>query len=112
DAAYMYKITNQNQYCTLAVNHAEEQVVAAENAMNAGNAAPIAFDSYLYSGEHIADIAYAYDWCRTFMTSQQRTRWENYANQTIFNIWNHQQASWGGRPFPWTGWSTNNPGNN
>ncbi len=35
-----------------------------------------------------------------------------YAGQTVWNIWNYQNATWGGRPYPWTGWSTDNPGDN
>jgi hypothetical protein len=60
----------------------------------------------------IRDLALAYDWCAAATTPQQRTRWEAYAEQTVWNIWNYQQATWGGRPYPWSGWSVDDPGNN
>ena len=35
-----------------------------------------------------------------------------YANQAVWNVWNPSAAQWGGQPYPWTGWSINNPANN
>jgi len=46
------------------------------------------------------------------MTDAQRTRWRNYANQAVWNVWNHTQARWGTTVYPWTGWSVDNPVNN
>lgn len=112
DAAYRFRIAGGAAYCQLAVSIVEEQVVAAEAAIAGGGRPEVAGDSYLYSGEMIRDLALAYDWCAAFTSPQQRTRWEAYAEQTVWNIWNPQQATWGGRPFPWSGWSINDPGNN
>ena len=112
DAAYRFRIAGGAAYCQLAVSIVEEQVVAAEAAIAGGGRPEVAGDSYLYSGEMIRDLALAYDWCAVFTSPQQRTRWEAYAEQTVWNIWNPQQATWGGRPFPWSGWSINDPGNN
>lgn len=112
DAAYRYRIAGGAQYCQLAVTIAEEQVLAAEAAIAGGGRPDVAGDSYLESGPMIRDVALAYDWCAAFTTAQQRTRWESYAEQTVWNIWNPQQATWGGRPYPWSGWSINDPGNN
>ncbi|UUZ50820.1 hypothetical protein LP420_14890 [Massilia sp. B-10] len=42
----------------------------------------------------------------------QRTEWETYANQTLFNVWNPDSARWGSVSRPWSGWSINDPGNN
>ena len=53
-----------------------------------------------------------YDWCRGQMTADQRTRWMNYGNQAVWNVWNYNSAKWGGKSFPWTGWSVDNPSNN
>lgn len=112
DAAYMYRITGQSQYCTLAITIAEEQVTAAEAAINGGGRPAVSGDSYLEVGPMIQDVALAYDWCANQMNSVQRTRWANYANQAIHNVWNYNTATWGGRSYPWSGWSVNNPGNN
>lgn len=90
-----------------------ETVVQAEEALIAsGKAAGVSFDSYLYIGERIGSLALVYDWCRAEMTEGQRTRWRAYADQAVWNVWNHTQATWGGKPFAWTGWSVNNPRNN
>ncbi|MET0224921.1 MAG: heparinase II/III family protein [Dokdonella sp.] len=112
DAAYMFKLTNQAQYCSLAVQLVDAQVTTAEQAISGGGAPPVAGDSYLQSGPMISDLAITYDWCAAQTTSSQRTRWSAYAQQTVWNIWNYQSATWGGRPYPWTGWSTDNPGDN
>ncbi len=112
DAAYRFRIAGGAVYCQLAVTLAEQQVQAAEAAIAGGARPPVAGDSYLYSGEMIRDLALAYDWCAPWTTPQQRARWEAYGEQTAWNIWNPQQATWGGQPFPWSGWSINDPGNN
>lgn len=112
DAAYMYQITKLQMYCPLVVQIAEEQVAAAEAAIAAGGRPAVSGDSYLEVGEMISDVAVAYGWCNSHLTAAQRTRFSNYANQAIYNVWNHQSATWGGRSYPWSGWSVNNPGNN
>ncbi len=112
DAAYMYRITGQAQYATLAVQMVEDQVAAAETAIANGDAPDVAGDSYLYVGDMIGDLAMTYDWCSAFVTADQRTRWSAYAEQAVTNVWNPDQAAWGGHPFPWSGWSTSDPANN
>ncbi|MEO7432877.1 MAG: hypothetical protein ABIR62_12825 [Dokdonella sp.] len=112
DAAWMFRITGQTQYCDLAVSLVDAQVAAAEQAISAAGVPAVAGDSYLQSGPMITDVALAYDWCAARTTSLQRTRWSAYAEQAIYNIWNFNSASWGGHPRPWSGWSTDNPGDN
>lgn len=112
DAAYMYGITGQAAYCHLAVDLAEAQVQAAEQAIQAGNRPAISRDSYLYVGRELPDVAVAMDWCAEYTTASQRLRWKAYGDQAIWNVWNHENAQWGGRAEPWSGWSVNNPGNN
>jgi hypothetical protein len=112
DAAYMYRITGEAQYATLAVETVEEQVAAAEDAIANGDAPEVAGDSYLYVGDMIGDLAMTYDWCAPFVTGNQRARWAAYAEQAVFNVWNPDDASWGGHPFPWSGWSIDDPANN
>src|SRR3954468_10924888 len=79
DAAYMYRITGESQYATLAVLMVEQQVSDAEAAIADGNAPDVADDSYLYVGDMIGDLAMTYDWCATFVTPSQRMRWAAYA---------------------------------
>jgi len=45
DAAYMYRLTGQPQYATLAVQMVDEQVTAAEQAIANGDAPEVAGDS-------------------------------------------------------------------
>lgn len=112
DAAWMYKLSGQVQYCTLAVSLVDAQVTTAEQAITSGGVPVVAGDSYLNSGSMISDLSLTYDWCAAQTTSLQRTRWSAYAEQTVHNIWNFNTATWGGTAHPWTGWSTDNPGDN
>jgi len=112
DAVYMYRLTGQAQYATLAIAWVEDQVTAAEAEIALGNRPAIAGDSYLDVGPMLRDVALVYDWCYPLLTVAQRGRWEAYADQAVWNVWNYNNASWGGNPFPWSGWSVDNPGNN
>jgi len=115
DAAYMYKLTGQTQYATLAVNTVDAQVTAAEAAIAANdpNIRPdIAGDSYLDVGPMIEDLALTYDWCADHLSGAQKTRWANYAEQAVWNVWNPDNASWGGHSYQWSGWGVNDPANN
>jgi hypothetical protein len=112
DAAYMYRLTGQAPYATLAVQTVEAQVTAAEAAIALGNAPDIAGDQYLDVGPMIEDLALTYDWCAGQTTPTQRTRWSNYAEQAVWNVWNHDNAQWGGHPHAWAGWGVDDPANN
>jgi hypothetical protein len=112
DAVVMYRLTGQAQYCNLARDMVEDQVSDAEAAIAANQNPEVAHDSYLYAGALIGDLALTRDWCADFVNTSQRTRWANYAERTISNIWSPSTASWGGRSAPWTGWGTNDPANN
>lgn len=112
DAAYAWRLVGNPAYCQLAVALAEEQVAAAEREIAAGQRAPVASDSYLEVGDFIRDLSITYDWCASFTTASQRTRWAAYAEQAVWNVWNPAQARWGTGSFPWSGWSINDPGNN
>lgn len=111
DAAMMFRITGGAQYQSLAIFLADKQVTTAEAAIAAAGRPAIAGDSYLEVGPYLAEIATVYAWCPA-VTSAMKTRWVAYANQAVFNVWNPDSATWGGRPFPWSGWSINNPINN
>ncbi|MEO7433122.1 MAG: hypothetical protein ABIR62_14070 [Dokdonella sp.] len=112
DAAYMARLDGVATYCGLAVDLVQTQVDAATSAIAAGKAPEVASDSYLNIGSMIGDLAITYDTCASAMTPQQRTTWSAYAERAVSNVWNHYGATWGGHLFPWTGWSTTDPGNN
>ena len=112
DSALMYRITRDGKYCTHAVGMVEQQVSKAETAIAAGQNPEVAYDSYLDVGPMIGDLAITYDTCSAFLTASQRTRWSAYAEQAVWNVWNYQNAKWGSRAAPWSGWSVDNPGNN
>lgn len=112
DAVYVYRVTGNPVYAALAIDTVEAQVVAAEAAIALGQAPPVAGDQYLESGPMIHDVALVRDWCDALLTASQRQRWAAYAEQTVWNIWHHDEATWGGIPHPWPGWGTDDPGNN
>ncbi len=116
--ALMYVLTGDVSYANFAISRVETFVSSEESRIlaygnNTSQTRPaIAGDSYLESGPLLLNVGLVYDWCYSLLTEEQRTRWTAYANQTVFNIWNPEQASWGGRLATWTGWSINNPFNN
>ena len=112
DAAWMFRLSGKADYCTLAVALSEKQVSDAEQQIQAGQRPEVAGDSYLYAGPMISSVAYTWDWCRAQITPAQRQRWADYSERTLHNIWNHRQARWGDNAAEWTGWATDNPGNN
>ncbi|WP_163132991.1 hypothetical protein [Agarivorans sp. Alg241-V36] len=112
DAVYMYYLTQDKKYIELAIEDVEKQVAEAE-ALIAANQKPITSkDSYLHVGDFISELAYVYDYGYDLLSDSQKLRWKNYAEQAIWNVWNHADAQWGGNSFPWSGWATTNPGNN
>lgn len=85
---------------------------AEEARIAAGQRAEVAGDSYLYVGDTVGGLALVYDWCFDRLTDAQRTRWIAYANQAVWNVWNHEEARWGDTVYGWSGWSVDNPSNN
>ncbi len=120
EAALMYRIAKDypkldidaEPYAKLAISMVDSYVKAAETAVAQGNRPEISGDSYLHIGPQIRSLAATYDWLYDQLTPEQRTHWEIFAEQAIWNVWNHQNAKWGNNPFPWSGWSRDNPGNN
>ena len=112
NGALLSQLTGNTKYCTKAVSVIEAQVKAAESKIASGTVPEVALDSYLQIGELVGDLAIVYDWCFAQTTSSQRARWIKYANQAVWNVWNHTQAKWGTKTIPWSGWSVNNPSNN
>lgn len=122
NAALMARIVTDaaasNRYCDYAVDQTEAFVQSEVQSLRnygAGTSADrpeVASDSYLYVSEHVGGLAMVYDWCRSRMSNAQRQRWRDYANQAVWNVWNHNNANWGGRAATWSGWSVDNPINN
>jgi len=112
DAAWLYRIEGDEGACRLAVEQAGPQVEEAERAIAAGEPPPIAGDSYLYAGPMIEDLALALASCPGQVDPARRARWSAYARQVLHNLWNHEDAQWGGRTHPWSGWANDNPANN
>ncbi|HEY4055532.1 MAG TPA: hypothetical protein VGM39_02950 [Kofleriaceae bacterium] len=112
NAALMGQLTGQPQYCAKAVATVEAQVVAAEAKIALNQAPEVAGDSYLEVGPDIGNLALVFDWCYGNLSSSQRTRWINYGNQTINNVWNHTTAKWGNATIPWSGWAVDDPSDN
>lgn len=111
-AALMYQVTGQAKYATFAVTKIDAFVAAEEALIASGQRPKASYDSYLDVGPLVGDVALVYDWCNTLLTPEQRKRWVAYMNQAVANVWNPSGASWGGKAFPWSGWSVDNPSNN
>ena len=111
-AALLYQITGTTSYANFAVSFIDDKVAAEEALIARGMAPDIAFDSYLYVGDQIMDLALVYDWCFDFMTDAQRTRWRAFADQAVWNVWHPEQAKWGNAVHSWSGWSIDNPSDN
>ncbi|MBK8252934.1 MAG: hypothetical protein IPK82_09720 [Polyangiaceae bacterium] len=111
-AALLGALTGDAAYCTYAVDEVDVHVASEEALINMGERAEVAFDSYLYVGDVIGDLSLVYDWCYDTLTADQKTRWVTYANQAVWNVWNPDDAVWGGVSYPWSGWSIDNPSNN
>ncbi len=113
DAALQGRLAPANPaYCQRAVLLTEQQVAAAEAVIAGGGRPEISGDSYLEVGAMIRDLALTMDWCAAQVTPSQRTRWSNYAEQAVWNVWHPDDAVWGGNAFPWSGFATSDPGDN
>jgi len=115
DAVVLYARTGTKKYLTAAIAQVDRSVRAAQRDIAAGDAPYIASDSYLEVGPLVEELALAYDWGHHLLSPKQRTRWLEYGDQAISNVWSPDTATWGDAPagdFYWSGWSINNPGNN
>jgi len=111
-AALVGQLTEDPEYCELAVAQVDTFVTSEEAHIADGSAPEVARDSYLYIGEEAGDVLLTYDWCFDHASDDQKGRWLRYAAQAVDNVWNHETASWGGTTMPWSGWSVDNPSNN
>jgi hypothetical protein len=111
-AALAYQVTDDARYCEYAVDETDTFVASEEATIATGARASVAGDSYLEVGPIIGSMATVYDYCFAFLDDTQRARWIAYGNQAVFNVWNPDDAEWGGNAHSWNGWSVNNPANN
>jgi hypothetical protein len=80
----------------------------------------IAFDSYLYAGGQVRDLALTLDWCGHLLTAEEITEAKLFINQVAFNLANYKKSNWGGIPDiyddgvldNYNGWAGNDPLNN
>lgn len=111
-AALVGQLTGDPKYCAAAVREVDANVLAELALIHANKRPVVADDDYLRVGDTIGDLALVYDWCYKAIPSDRRAAWLAYADQSVLNIWNHEGASWGGKPFPWDGWATDDPSDN
>ena len=110
--ALLGQLTGTASYCTDSVARIDQWVAAAEADIAANVNPEVAGDSYLHVGDGIGGLALVWDWCPTFRTAGMTARWSAFAQQTLFNVWHPDTATWGSRSAPWSGWGTDNPRNN
>lgn len=108
----MYAIGGNVAYLDDAIARVQAMVSEAEAAIARGERPPISNDSYLDVGGYLEGLSLTYDYGYSHLTAQQRASWETFAEQTLHNLWNPSDATWGGVSHPWSGWSICDPGNN
>jgi hypothetical protein len=112
NAALVGQLTGDAKYCTAAIAAVDKQVTEAQAQISMGGAPMVAHDDYLYVGDFIGDLALVYDWCYDAIDGGKRSAWLAYADQAVWNIWNHMAAKWGDKTFEWNGWATEDPSDN
>jgi hypothetical protein len=112
DSVVMYKLTGNTDYIDSAIRMVDLFVQSENHAISSGSNPEVASDSYLEVGGYIAQLALAYDYGYARLTPTQKSTWSVFAEQTIHNVWNPTSASWGGRSATWSGWATDDPGDN
>jgi hypothetical protein len=112
NAALVGQLTGEAKYCAAAVAATDKIVATAEQAIASGSAPSVAGDSYLEVGPVIGSLALTYDWCYGAILSDRRTAWLAYANQAVWNVWNPNDATWGGKAMKWSGWAIDDPSDN
>jgi hypothetical protein len=111
-AALASQLTGDPKYCTAAINKVDDLLTAEEKQIAGGTRPEVARDSYLYVGEEIGDLMLTYDWCFAQVSAAQKKRWLDFADRTVWNVWHHEAAQWGGKVTDWGGWAVDNPSNN
>ena len=112
DSVIMFRRTNDPKYIDQAIRMVDLFVQAENATINSGGIPQIAHDSYLEVGFFMEQLALTYDYGYSRLSAGQRSAWSTFAETTLYNLWNYQDAEWGGVSHPWTGWSVEDPGNN
>lgn len=110
-AGLMGQLTDDPKYCAAAVASLDKFIQSEEAMIARGEAPEVVNDSYLQIGGTIGNVALTIDYCYGAV-GDKRARWLAYANQAVWNVWNHEAAEWGGTKIDWSGWSVDNPVNN
>ena len=108
----VHALTSNPAYLADAIARVDGFVTEAEAAIANGHRPAISGDSYLDVGWFLEQLALTYDHGYASLTPSQRDRWAAFAEQSLFNLWNPNQAKWGDVSHPWSGWSICDPGNN
>ena len=112
DSVIMFRLTGDTAYIDQAIRMVDLFVQAENATIAAGGIPQIARDSYLEVGLFMSELALAYDYGFSRLAAARRSAWSAYAEQAIYNVWNHENARWGSTSRPWSGWSVDDPGNN
>lgn len=112
NAALVGQLTGDPKYCQLAVKQVDDFVASEQQLIDSGDAPAVTHDDYYALGDDIGDLAITYDWCYDSIPGDRRQAWLAYAQQAVFNVWNPDDATWGGKKSPWVGWAINDPENN
>jgi len=112
NAALLGQLTGDAKYCAAAINAIDKQVTDASAQVASGKLPAVAGDSYLGVGNLIGNLALVYDWCAGSLDGDRRAAWLAYADQAVFNVWNHTTAVWGTTKADWSGWAVDDPSDN
>jgi hypothetical protein len=112
NAALLGQLTGDKKYCDAAIKAVDKQVTDAAMQVTSGGLPAVAGDSYLGVGNLIGNLALVYDWCAGSLSDERRGAWLAYADQAVFNVWNHMAAVWGTKSANWSGWAVDDPSDN
>lgn len=108
DYAYAYRITQNPTYATQACDLIDAELAAHALALANEEEPDISLNGYFQVGKKLTELAAVYAWCNP--SPEQRAAWSEYADQVVYNIWNHTTAAWGETPAPWSGEGNAAPG--
>ena len=99
DFLLAYQVTQDQTYAQRAISDAD--ATAADLTTERG-------DSFLHVYAHVRAVASTYDMLYDQLSASQRTNYVNYLNQVMNELWNPLNNP----TYTWSGWATNDPGNN
>jgi len=110
--ALLGQLTGDAKYCSAAIAEVDKFVKSEQTLIDSGSNPTVAGDDYYNIGDDVGDLALVYDWCYGAIDADRRTAWLAYAQQAVWNVWNPDDAKWGGKASPWVGWAVDDPENN